>query len=191
MSILCMGDSLTYGYGVPANSCWVSLLNKKSKNKVINRGINGDTTSLLLSRSDEDLLKLKPDYLLLLIGTNDILMGADIKRVFDNICFLLNNAAKNFITPIALSPLPIYSSMAEQRWSSFIDYNHVNKNLCLLSRLLHEFCVSNSLQNINLYEAFIKQIDNFDQLYIDGIHPDIRGHYLIFQEVIKLNIFSQ
>lgn len=28
MKLVCIGDSLTYGYGVPSNACWVELLNK-------------------------------------------------------------------------------------------------------------------------------------------------------------------
>ncbi|MDM0585184.1 SGNH/GDSL hydrolase family protein [Clostridium perfringens] len=54
MNIICIGDSLTFGYGVGQENSWVSLLNDE-KNKFINKGVNGDTSTGILSRIYEIL----------------------------------------------------------------------------------------------------------------------------------------
>jgi len=45
LSIVCIGDSLTFGYGVNKSENWVSLVATRVKEKIINKGIPGDTTS--------------------------------------------------------------------------------------------------------------------------------------------------
>ena len=44
MRMICIGDSLTYGFGVPVESSWVEILNRESRAQVINKGISGDTS---------------------------------------------------------------------------------------------------------------------------------------------------
>lgn len=189
MKIVCLGDSLTFGYGVYKHDCWVSRLASNSTFSVINKGINGDTSSSLLMRYDRDLLSMKPELLILLIGTNDFFYGIEPHRVFDNICFILNDTAQNRITPIVLCPPPVNSHMAESKWSSYIDYTDVNRNIHILSQLLNKLCKENSFSYINLYETFQNHQTNFDQLYLDGVHPTSLGHDLIYKELCKLNLF--
>lgn len=38
MKLVCIGDSLTYGYGVSSKSCWTELLKKHLNMEVINKG---------------------------------------------------------------------------------------------------------------------------------------------------------
>lgn len=189
MKIICLGDSLTFGYGVYKKDCWVSRLGSNSTFSVINKGINGDTSSSLLMRYDRDLLSMKPELLILLIGTNDFFYGIETHKVFDNICFILNDTAQNRITPIVLCPPPVNSHMAESKWSSYIDYTDVNRNIHILSQLLNKFCKENSLSYINLYEIFQNHQTNFDQLYLDGVHPTPLGHDLIYKQLCKLDLF--
>ena len=44
-TIICLGDSLTYGYGVRRAQCWTELAAEMSGWNVINRGICGDTSA--------------------------------------------------------------------------------------------------------------------------------------------------
>ena len=43
MKIVCLGDSLTYGYGVPRKDGWVSLAARATGHTLVNRGVSGDT----------------------------------------------------------------------------------------------------------------------------------------------------
>ena len=50
MSIICIGDSLTFGYGVNESENWVSVVSKRIKERIINKGIPGDTTCQMKER---------------------------------------------------------------------------------------------------------------------------------------------
>lgn len=80
MRVLCFGDSNTYGYDprsylggrYPAQSRWVDLLARETGWEVINGGENGRE---IPSRPIE--LPQAPDLLIVMLGTNDLLQGAD------------------------------------------------------------------------------------------------------------------
>lgn len=72
ISIACMGDSLTEGYLISEKSCWPSLLDKETGLKIINCGICGDTTGGMLARFYEMVIVPKPNYVIIMGGTNDI-----------------------------------------------------------------------------------------------------------------------
>ena len=79
--IVCMGDSLTAGYGVDENQAYPALLEKRLHETgltytVINAGISGETSSGALSRLDW-MLTLNPDIVILETGANDGLRGVD------------------------------------------------------------------------------------------------------------------
>lgn len=82
MKILCYGDSNTYGYDprsfigdrYPADARWVELLAKETGWEIINRGLNGREIP------EQDIpLPNDLDLLIVMLGTNDLLQGADAK----------------------------------------------------------------------------------------------------------------
>ena len=51
IDMILIGDSLTFGYGVSKKNSWVyKLQNEYTNLKILNKGVNGDTTSLMLTR---------------------------------------------------------------------------------------------------------------------------------------------
>lgn len=57
MKIVCLGDSLTYGFGVSRSNSWTNIVNEETRLEIVNKGINGDTTSGMLARFNEDVVK--------------------------------------------------------------------------------------------------------------------------------------
>jgi lysophospholipase L1-like esterase len=76
-AVVFLGDSITQG--------WNSLAKDFPNLKVANRGIGGDTTRGVLYRLKYDVLDLKPEAVVLLIGTNDIGLGGDPDDIADNV----------------------------------------------------------------------------------------------------------
>lgn len=70
ITVVCAGDSITHG-NVSYN--WVNALraNLASDYHVFNAGINSDLSYTLLGRIDE-ILAVKPDVVIVMIGTNDV-----------------------------------------------------------------------------------------------------------------------
>ena len=54
-TIICIGDSLTYGFGVRRAQCWTKLAAEMSGWTIVNCGICGDTTGGMLVRMREIL----------------------------------------------------------------------------------------------------------------------------------------
>ena len=72
-TIVCFGDSLTYGHGADsATESWPALLQKRGKIPVINSGRNDDTTADGLLRFDEDVLAHNPAIVIFDFGGNDL-----------------------------------------------------------------------------------------------------------------------
>lgn len=90
-SLVCLGDSLTAGYGVKPEQAWPSLLqgllsaNATTAHwQIVNAGVSGDTTAGGLRRLDA-LLARKPTAVLVALGGNDGLRGLPADRVQANL----------------------------------------------------------------------------------------------------------
>lgn len=183
MKLVCIGDSLTYGYGVSSKFSWVELLKTHFNMDVINKGINGDTTSGILSRSYRDVICEKPNYVIIMAGTNDILMDYPLMLIKDNIELLIKEAKENNIIPIVALQPPIIGELAKIYWDSEINYEKVNLNLSAYITWLKSLKVT----FINFYDQFLNK-NNIKSLYSDGIHPNAEGHKLMFDVVAELMI---
>lgn len=76
MKLLLFGDSITFGYGVWEKDNIESLLKSAHRHwKIVNKGVNGDTTREALDRFETDVLNHNPDIVTFLFGSNDSAMG--------------------------------------------------------------------------------------------------------------------
>ena len=71
-TVIALGDSLTYGYGASLDAAYPAVLANLSQWKVINAGVNGDTSADVRARVD-DITAQNPDLVLLGVGGNDVL----------------------------------------------------------------------------------------------------------------------
>ncbi|MBM7871133.1 lysophospholipase L1-like esterase [Clostridium pascui] len=177
MKIVCIGDSLTYGYGVPKENSWIHLASEISNNTFINSGLNGDTTSGMLFRLEEDLIALNPDKAFIMGGTNDFLMGYKLQNTIENIDLIIDECIHNNITPYLGIQMKIDKKSAELYWSSYINYDEVNLKIEEYRTHLIKKLKSQNLVYFDFYEVFENNL--IKNLYTDGIHPSIYGHKLM------------
>jgi len=77
--IVCLGDSLTEGYGasepskVDKTKSYPEFLQNKVKANVVNAGISGDTAEGGLARVDKDVLSYNPQMVIISLGANNFL----------------------------------------------------------------------------------------------------------------------
>ena len=83
-TIVCFGDSLTYGTGARKGMDYPSQLSGMIGMPVINEGVPGDTTSDALRRID-DVLKKNPRIVLITLGGNDLKNGVSKDIAFSNL----------------------------------------------------------------------------------------------------------
>jgi acyl-CoA thioesterase-1 len=72
LKLVCMGDSLTFGFKMTRKNSWPQIVGENLKIDVKNKGICGDTTAGMLSRFGREVVEEKPEYVLIMGGSNDL-----------------------------------------------------------------------------------------------------------------------
>lgn len=95
-SMVALGDSLTTGVGASGDEKnYIGLLEQRLNIHIKNKGVIGDTTHDAILRLDADVLKEKPDIVLVLLGSNDYLKGIPQKETFDNLRSIIDRIEQN------------------------------------------------------------------------------------------------
>jgi len=81
-ALVLLGDSITQGWGEDFTAHFPGI-------KIANRGISGDTSRGVLIRMDDDVLNLRPQAVVLLIGTNDLEEKAEPETIAENLKLIL------------------------------------------------------------------------------------------------------
>ena len=71
-TIVCFGDSLTYGTGAEPAEAYPAQLSALIGRPVVNAGVPGDTTAQALERLEAGVVTHKPGYVLVTLGGNDL-----------------------------------------------------------------------------------------------------------------------
>lgn len=119
MKIVCLGDSITWGYPWGPVYSWVKLAAESTGFTVVNKGVNGDTTEDLLLRFDKDVAALNPTHVILMAGTNDACLNIPLKQFAANCHALIEKALSYRIIPSFGLPIPANDNFIEKR---LIDY---------------------------------------------------------------------
>jgi len=129
MKIICIGDSLTQGYGVPSSANWVAITNKIEGVEVINKGINGDTTGGVVERFKKGVFYGKPNFVFIIGGANDIIVGNNLGSVQANIMAMVHQAYYNKIIPIVGIGILADVTGFRQDWAELTDVNLLNRQI--------------------------------------------------------------
>ncbi|EQF25302.1 GDSL-like Lipase/Acylhydrolase family protein [Clostridioides difficile CD160] len=181
MKIVCLGDSLTYGFGVSRSNSWTNIVNKETRLEIINKGINGDTTSGMLVRFNEDVVKNSPDIVFIMGGTNDLIVGAGNEVINSNIMAMVHQAYSKNIIPIIGIPLKPDIPNVREDWSCFTDFNIVSKKLELYNYWVKKFSVTFNTDFVDFYSKYNESMERegYKKLYFDGLHPTKEGHRIM------------
>ena len=125
-TIICLGDSLTYGYGVRRAQCWTELAAEMSGWNVVNRGICGDTTGGMLVRLREilreEIGQRNERCFLLMGGCNDIFFSGSSTGARENMAAMAHQLfAEGEMPLIAVGP-GIADGSYPSMWSDLVDF---------------------------------------------------------------------
>lgn len=98
--ILVLGDSLSAEYGLPRETGWVALLEKRLAQEeiaatVVNASVSGETTSGGRSRLAALLAQHQPSQVVIELGGNDALRGLPLKNTEENLTWMVQTAQKS------------------------------------------------------------------------------------------------
>ncbi|MDV4149529.1 GDSL-type esterase/lipase family protein [Clostridium sp. AL.422] len=184
-----IGDSLTFGYGVNKNKCWIeilrdSILSSSINLNIINKGINGNTTTDMLNRFTEDVIKLNPYTVFIMGGTNDLLSNRHLSLILDNIELMIKEAQTKTNNIIIGIPPRIVKEDAYRLFMPSSTYDYCENTLPILRDKLIKLCESYKVKYIDFYNLTANL--NQKEIYLDGIHLNENGHKILFESFIKM-----
>ena len=171
-NILVFGDSLSAGYGIDVAESWPSLLQQeldhgRTKFKIINASISGETTLGGRQRLTRLLLQYRPAIVIVELGANDGLRGfstADIESNLNEILMQINQVhAKVLLLGMKLPP-----NYGEPYITQFQN---------IFSRLAQKY-------QIGLLPFFLEGV-TAEQFQADNLHPTAAAQPLIMNNVLQ------
>lgn len=127
MELICLGDSLTYGYGVRSAHRWSTLVGQALQCEVTNLGICGDTTGGMLVRLNTEVIpKMRNHslgqrpFVLLLGGVNDIFYSGTDTGARANMGAMLQELLTAGARCALLSPLAVSFDTLTPEWRDMI-----------------------------------------------------------------------
>ena len=174
--ILFYGDSLTAGYGLSTEDAFPAIveekLNKKGKpTKVVNAGLSGETTAGGLNRLDW-VLKQPVDIFVLELGGNDGLRGLPLDQTEKNLQAIIDKVKTKYPkAKIVIAGMLVPPNMGPDYSAGFrkIFPELAKKNKAALIPFLLQDVAGNEELNIP-----------------DGIHPNVEGHKIVADNVLKV-----
>jgi len=106
-AILAFGDSITYGFGVSARESYPSVLAALTGYRVINAGINGETSQQGAARIPRVLETPGIGLILLCLGANDLLQRRPHAKIKSNLKRMIAMAKAENI-PVVLMGVPSF-----------------------------------------------------------------------------------
>ncbi|MEG1523812.1 MAG: GDSL-type esterase/lipase family protein [Clostridia bacterium] len=186
MKVICLGDSLTYGFGVLRNQVWTTLSAEQTGFEIINAGINGDTTSGMLARFAQDVAQPHSDTVLIMGGINDHIAGCPAGVMQSNVMAMVQQASALGIQPIIGLPIPVCTELLPPNWASLWRLRGADAELSTYLNWLPIFAQAFSIPLIDFRQPFFAAAQStLSQLYLDGIHPTPFGHKLMAKTFIS------
>ncbi len=180
---LFIGDSIT--------EYWDLELYFQNAGFIVNRGIGGDISSIILKRFDADALQLKPKNIIYLAGCNDLMAthydywwkcpGREEKEAIEE---LLDNT-EAIIKKCGGINLYICSVLPSALCVPY-DAEKFNDNILTVNKALKKLCEKYSVSYIDYHSALCGPDKKtvMDNITYDGIHPNPEG-YEIMAGVLK------
>lgn len=186
MKIVCLGDSITFGYAVPRNKCFASLVQQETGWTVVNAGVNGDTTAGMLARFERDVLRHEPDALLLLGGTNDLMNGCPVGAVRGNVTAILQQARHANIQTLLGTLPPVYRERMPAAWRIMSEFRAPESDYEAYRYWLGVFAEAFETALVDFGAALKPLSDAAPGAYFgDGLHPTARGHRVMADALLS------
>ncbi len=203
-TVLLFGDSITHGAFDAEAGGWANrigaLANEVSiKNNfhpvvnTFNLGIGGTTTEDLLTRLEFETLqrvgKNDEAVFVFAFGSNDMaVLGETGKHAVSkedfaiNISKMITIARKFSDTIVFLTMPPVVEAITKHVGSNAKGKSRIEADVVEYNAVIMNECGSQSVDVIDVHEEYVK--GEFVNLFVsDGLHPNAKGHELIFTEV--------
>jgi len=173
VTVLCLGDSLTEGYGLAPDQAYPAVLEQRlhaegySRVRVINAGISGSTSASAVRRLEWQL-RANPDVLILELGANDGLRGVPV-----------DETRKNLAAAIALAQEKgTHVLLAGMQMPPNYGPDYTREFARIFAELGEE-------PGVTLIPFFLEGVAGVPRLNLpDGIHPNADGYRIVVDNLL-------
>jgi len=145
----------------------------------VNRGIGGQTTAQMLVRFREDVIDLKPRVVLILGGSNDVLIHLrklPFEQTVANYASMADLAREHNIKVI-FAPVPPVNDYRSEKWTARLEQpDRIRK----LNEWLRNYCAANGCIFLDYYDQLVDEKGMMKaELSHDGEHFNDEGYKLV------------
>ena len=163
--IVCFGDSVTAGYkATPYPTNLQNMYGSSAGTQVVNAGKGGENTYSGVSRLGGVLTEYSPNYVVIMEGANDVMIGISPETTVFN----LNNMLEQ---TLAAGAKPILSTITPNISKSGYQPENYNPGIINLAQN----------GNTSLVDTYANVVSDWSNLNVDGIHPNENGSVQIAQ----------
>jgi len=186
--IIAFGDSLTLGTQSPTQQDPMGEATPYGKflkehlgeaAEVLIQGVNGELTAEMVMRLNRDVISQRPDYAVILGGTNDLGWGGHPQEVMRNLATIYERVRSAGIQPVAVT-VP-----------SIRGFDRLIPPRLTLNRLIIEYCQTKQQHFVDLFAATAEPetLRLAEPYSNDGLHLTTEGYRLLakllYDEVFK------
>lgn len=188
LKIITFGNSLTVGYQSPSPqnpmgkpTPYGRFLKDLIGNSVeiVIKGTSGELTGAMVIRLDRDVISKRPDYVIILGGSNDLGWGSHPSEIMRNLVTMYERARSASIQPVSVTIPSI------RGFDPLIPPRHVLNNLII------EYCQAKQQPFVDLFRATSEPetLRLAEKYSNDGLHLTTEGYRLLaemlYNEVFK------
>jgi acyl-CoA thioesterase-1 len=199
VSLVCLGDSLTAGYGATtpgeddSTKSYPAYLQNKLNIPVINAGKSGDTTSEALSRVNTDVLNENPRIVIIELGANDLFQWFSSETTEKNL-----QGVKDLLATTKNNLQEIINLIDDGNRKIYIAKFYTE---AVAKAMADEFGIPDSVQTllINRYDAMFAALASSNNVILiddiwngigedqmsDAVHPNAAGYALMADNYYK------
>lgn len=170
------GDSITDGWPKHDETFF-------KEHDFVGRGIGGQTTEEMLVRFRQDVINLKPKYVVILAGINDVALNNGYisnETTVGNIISMCELAKLHKIKPIICSLTPADSF----RWRK--EVTDVVEQVRNINTMLQEYARKNHIPYVNYFDAMKDENDALKKdLGYESVHPNLEGYKVMESVLLK------
>lgn len=166
------------------------------KYKYINRGVSGDRIPDVYARIVKDIIKVKPDYMSLLVGVNDVWRNFDSEGTgtgsarFEKVYNILLEELREELPElkiIIMGPFLLHGSAGDNRPDEPDRFENFSSGVAEMASIAKNLAEKYGCAFIDLQAMFDEAVKTIPvaELTGDGVHPTAKGHQLIKKEWIK------
>lgn len=164
--LVCFGDSVTAGYGVPDGASYCSRYGG------INAGIGGDTTRGGRARFARDVLARRPDVVTIAFGLGDSYFddrNVPIAEYRANLRYFVETLKDRGIRPILITP-----NVTMRFWANSAVWPYVQE--------MRSVAHNQKVDLVDAYREFAETVVTgvgYNEFLVDEVHPNVYGHDII------------